>query len=167
MIPVCFILIILHAYVNKIAIYDSFVSGAKEGIITVFKIFPTLLGLMLSVAILRESGALNFISKIFLPLAKIIGYPCEAIPLTFMRLVSSSASTSLILDIFKNHGPDSFIGRFVSIMMSCTETIFYTISVYFMSVKITKIRYTLAGALISNFFGIISSLIITKIFFHY
>ena len=81
-----------------------------------------------------------------------------------MRLVSSSVSTSLLLDIFKKYGPDSFVGKLVSIMMYCTETIFYTISVYFMSVKIKKIRYTLKGALIANIIGIIASLFIAKIF---
>lgn len=79
-----------------------------------------------------------------------------------MRLVSSSASTGILLDVFKNYGPDSFIGRFVSVMMSCTETIVYTMSLYFMSIKIKQTRYTLAGALVANFVGVIASLLICK-----
>ena len=80
-----------------------------------------------------------------------------------MRLISSSASTGILLDTFKEFGADSFIGRFVSVMMSCTETIFYTMSVYFMSVGISKTRYTLAGALVANFAGIVASLWICNI----
>jgi spore maturation protein B len=95
-----------------------------------------------------------------------VGFPKEALPITFMRLISSAASTGLLLDIFKNFGPDSFVGRFVSVMMSCTETVFYTMSVYFMSVKITKTRYTLAGALIANLTGVAASIFITKAAFY-
>ena len=162
MIPLVFVSIILYGYSKKVDIYDTFVEGAMDGCKTVFQILPTLLGLMIAVGILRGSGALDILSTFLTPLANLVNYPVEAIPLTFMRLVSSSASTGLLLDIFKMHGPDSFIGRFVSVMMSCTETVFYTMSVYFMSVKITKTRYTLSGALLANFAGIIASLFITE-----
>ncbi len=163
--PLAFVGIILYGYSKNIDIYETFIEGAKDGVKTVFQIFPTLVGLMVAVGILRESGALDFFSKCVGPICMQFGFPKEAVPLTFMRLISSSASTGLLLDIFKKYGPDSFIGRLVSIMMSCTETVFYTISIYFMSVGIKKIRYTLKGALIANLFGIIASLYITKIFF--
>lgn len=163
--PLAFVGIILYGYSKKIDIYETFIEGAKEGMLTVVQIFPTLIGLMVAVGILRESGAMDFFSKLIAPVSQKIGLPKEAIPLTFMKLVSSSASTGLLLDIFKKYGPDSFIGRLVSIMMSCTETVFYTISIYFMSIGIKKIRYTLKGALIANLFGVIASLYITKIIF--
>ncbi len=99
------------------------------------------------------------------PLTEKIGFPTEAMPLTLMRLVSSAASRGLLLDIFKTYGPDSFTGRFVSIMMSSTETILYTMSIYFMSIKITKTRYTLAGALIANFSAVFMALIITRLLY--
>lgn len=162
MIPLVFVYIILYGYYKKIDIYNSFIDGAEKGFKTVFKILPTLIGLMVAVGVLRASGALDLLSNLISPITEKIGYPTEAVPLTFMRLVSSSASTGILLDIFKNYGPDSFIGRFVSVMMSSTETVFYTMSVYFMAVKITKTRYTLAGALISNLAGVIASLWITN-----
>jgi len=96
------------------------------------------------------------------PITDALGYPREAVPLTLMRLVSSSAATGLLLDIFKIHGPDSYIGRLVSVMMSCTETILYTMSIYFMSIKITKTRYTLTGALVANAAGVAASVFITQ-----
>lgn len=116
----------------------------------------------MAIGILRSSGVLEIIVNLSAPLAKACGFPEEAVPITLMRLISSSASTGILLDIFKNYGPDSFVGRFVSVMMSCTETIFYTMSVYFMSIKITKTRYTLGGALFANFAGIVSALILSK-----
>ena len=77
-------------------------------------------------------------------------------------MVSSSAATGLVLDIFKNYGTDSYIGILTSILMSCTETIFYTMSVYFMTVKVTKTRWTLAGALISTAAGIGASVFLAR-----
>lgn len=162
MIPLTIILIVLYGVLNKVPVFDTFISGARDGFQTVLHIMPTLIGLMIAVGILRASGALDLLASLVQPVAKFVGIPKEALPLTFMRLVSSSASTGLMKDIFKNYGPDSFIGRFVSIMMSSTETVFYTMSVYFLSVKITKTRYTLAGALITNFVGVIASIIITE-----
>ena len=81
-------------------------------------------------------------------------------PLIFIKMFSSSAAKGLVIDIFKNHGPDSLIGLTTSIMMSCTETIFYTMSVYFLAAKVTKTRYTLKGALLSTLAGIIASIIL-------
>lgn len=160
-IPCTFVGILLYGYTEKVPLYDTFIEGAKDGLKTVVQILPTIIGLMVAVGILRASGTLDLISDFVAPVTVKIGYPKEVVPLTFMRLVSSSASTGLLTDLFKTHGPDSFIGRYVSVMMSCTETVFYTMSVYFLSVKIAKTRYTLAGALIANLAGIIASIYIT------
>ncbi len=158
MIPLVFVYIIFYGYSKRINIYDSFVEGAKDGFKVVLDILPTLIGLMVAVGVLNASGTLELITKFIEPLASVVGYPAEVVPLTFMRLVSSSASTGLLLDLFKTYGPDSFTGRFVSVMMSCTETVFYTMCVYFMAIKISKTRYTLAGALVANIAGILTSL---------
>ncbi|GHU51561.1 spore maturation protein [Clostridia bacterium] len=164
-IPLTFIIIIGYGYLKKVNVYEVFIKGAEEGFKTVLGILPTLIGLMVAVGFLRVSGTLDLISNFLSPLCEVLGYPKEAVPLTFMRLVSSSAATGLLLDIFKNYGADSFLGRFVSIMMSSTETILYTMSVYFMCVKVTKTRYTLAGAFIANLAGILAALWITKLLF--
>ena len=160
-IPLTFAIIIIYGYSKNIKLFETFIEGAQEGLPIVLRILPTLIGLMVAVGILRASGALDILSHFLAPVADTVGYPVEAIPLTFMRLVSSAASSSMLIDIFKVHGPDSFVGRFVSVMMSSTETVFYTMSIYFLSVKITKTRYTLAGALFANFVGVITSLYIT------
>lgn len=165
MIPLVFVAIIVYGMLRKVKVYDSFIEGAKDGLSTVINILPTIVGLMVAVGILRASGALDALTALLAPICRLIGFPEDALPLTFMRIVSSSASTGLLLDIFKSHGPDSFVGRFVSVMMSSTETVFYTLSVYFLSVKITKTKYTLPGALIANFAGITASIFITEAVF--
>jgi spore maturation protein B len=164
-IPLTFAAILIYGYFKKVDLYDEFIEGAKDGMQTVVGIMPTLVGLMVAVGILRASGALDIFSEFISPITTRLGYPKEAVPLTFMRLVSSSASTGLLLDLFAKYGPDSYLGRFISIMMSCTETVFYTMSVYFMSVKITKTRYTLYGALLANLAGIVASLTLTNLLY--
>lgn len=163
--PLVTVYIIFYGYRKKIDIYEAFCEGAAKGMKLVATILPTLLGLMVAVGILEKSGLLELMCRLAAPFTEAVGFPTEALPLTLMRLVSSSAATGLLLDIFKQYTPDSFIGRFVSIMMCCTETVFYTISVYFMSVKIKKTRYTLAGALIANFAGVAASLWICRVCF--
>ena len=85
------------------------------------------------------------------------------VPLIFVRMFSSSAAIGLVIDIFKEYGTDSYLGMLTSIMMSCTETIFYTMSVYFMTAKVTKTRYTLTGALVATLVGIVASVILAGI----
>lgn len=121
------------------------------------QIMPTLVGLMVAVGVLRASGFLSFVGRLFEGVTDHIGFPSELVPLVFIKMFSSSAATGLVLDIFKTHGPDSYIGMITSIMMSCTETIFYTMSVYFLAAKVTKTKYTLTGALISTIAGIVAS----------
>lgn len=164
-VPLVMVAIIAYGYLNRIDIYSAFIEGAAEGLQTVVGILPTLVGLMVAVGILSGSGALRAFSDFIAPLTSLVQFPTEAVPLVFMRLVSSSASAGLILDIFKNFGPDSFLGRYVSIMMSCTETVFYTMAVYFMSVKITKTKHTLFCALVANFAGVLIALFVTMAVF--
>ena len=165
MIPLTIVAIILYGASKKIKVYDVFIDGAMDGMKITAKILPTLVGLMVAVGILRASGTLDLLTNLLAPVTNLVGFPQEALPLTIMRLVSSAAATGLQLDIYATYGPDSFIGRFVSVMMSSTETVFYTFSVYFMSVKITKTRYTLAGAIFANVVGVAASLIITIMVF--
>lgn len=161
MIPLVFVLIIGFGLLKDVKVYDTFIIGAKEGFKIVLQIMPTLIGLMVAVGILRASGFLDFLTDILTPITSKVKFPSELVPIALMRTISSSATTGLILDLFKTHGPDSLIGRMTSIMMGCTETVFYTLSVYFMTVKIKKTRYTLTGALLVSLAGIIASVIIT------
>ena len=160
-IPLTFASILMYGISKKVPVYDTFIEGAKDGFTTVLHIAPTIIGLMVAVGMVRASGFLDIMNYAISPFTDALGYPTEAVPLTLMRLISSAASTGLLLDLFERHGPDSFLGRFVSIMMSSTETVVYTMSIYFMSVKTTKTRFTLAGALLCNLVGIIASLFIT------
>lgn len=145
---------------KKVEVYDTFVKGAKDGFATVLKIMPTLIGLMVAVGVLRASGFLDFLAGLMQQFTGKIGFPGELVPLTLVKMFSSSAATGLLLDVFKEFGTDSYIGLIASISMSCTETIFYTMSVYFMAAKVTRTRYTLAGALFASLAGLAASVVL-------
>ena len=159
-IPVIIFYIVAYGIANHCNVYEDFIKGAKDGFHTVIQIMPTLIGLMVAVGVLRASGFLEFIGGLFSGITEYLRFSSELVTLIFIKMFSSSAATGLVLDIFKNHGPDSLIGLTTSIMMSCTETIFYTMSVYFLAAKVTKTRYTLKGALLSTLAGIIASIIL-------
>ena len=159
-IPLVIFYIVAYGLVNKCKVYEEFVKGAKDGLKTVVGILPTLIGLMAAVGILRASGFLDFLSDILGKFTSCIGFPGELVPLAVVKMFSSSAASGLLLDVYKEYGTDSFLGLTASIAMSCTETIFYTMSVYFLSVRVTKTRYTLAGALAATGAGLAASVVL-------
>lgn len=162
MIPFVVFYIVGIGIIQKNKVYDDFIEGAKDGLKTVASVMPTMVGLMIGVGVLSSSGFLNFFTKHIAKMILKIGLPPAVVPAMIVRMFSSSAATGLVLDVFKQFGTDSYEGLLSSIMMSSTETIFYTMSVYFMTAKVTKTRWTLAGALISTLAGIIASVIMTK-----
>ena len=161
-IPILIFYIVGTGLLQKQNIYEQLIQGAEDGFKTVIKIMPTLIGLMVAVGILRASGLLDAVSAFF---GKLIGekiIPGEIIPVFVVRLFSNSAATGLVLDLFKKYGTDSMLGTIASIMLSSTETVFYTMSIYFMSVKIKKTRWTLGGALLATAAGAAASIVIAQ-----
>ena len=161
-IPLLIFYIIGTGLLQKQNIYEQFIHGAEDGFRTVLKIMPTLIGLMVAVGILRASGLLDAVSGLF---EKLVGgdlIPGEIIPVFIVRLFSNSAATGLVLDIFEQYGTDSMLGTAASVMLSSTETVFYTMSVYFMSVKVKKTRWTLAGAMLATITGAVVSVVLAK-----
>lgn len=156
-VPAVILLVVAYGVSEKVKVYDEFIRGAKKGFYTVIKIMPTLIGLMVAVGILRASGFLEFLASLIGKMTDYIGFPSQLVPLSIVKMFSSSAATGLLLDLFKEYGTDSRIGLIASIMLSCTETIFYTMSVYFMAAKVKKTRYTLTGALLATLAGIVAS----------
>lgn len=157
MVPCVMVTIVCYGLFKKVNVFEAFIDGAKEGVHVVLSILPTLVGLLVAIGMLRASGGLDGIVRLISPFVSFSNFPSEAIPVALLRTFSSSASTGLIVDIFKNFGPDSFLGRLVSIMAGCTESIFYTLSVYFMSIQIKNTRYTVPVALIASLVAIIVS----------
>jgi spore maturation protein B len=161
MIPIVIFYIVGYGLLNHTDIFDEFIKGAAEGFQVVLGVLPTLIGLMLAIGILRASGFMEMFGGWIAPLAERVGFPTSLVPLTLIKLVSSSGATGLLLDIYKEYGTDSKEGFLASLLMCCSETVFYTISVYFIATgdkehpPVTKLSWTLAGALLSTFVGIV------------
>ncbi len=159
-IPLLLFYVVGYGLLSKTDIYKEFTEGARDGLRVTVGILPTLIGLMTGVGMLRASGFLELLSGFLKPVAKAVFFPAELVPLVVVKLFSSSAATGLVLDIFKEYGPDSYLGKVTSLICSSTETVFYTMSVYFMAVGVKKTRYTLAGALTATAAGVAVSTIL-------
>lgn len=162
MIPLILFYIVGFGLLMKRNIYEDFIEGAASGLKTVLRIVPTLIGLMTGVGILRASGFLDILGNVLGRILDRFGFPGELIPLSIVKMFSSSAATGLLLDVYKEFGTDSRNGLIASLLLSSTETIFYTMSVYFLAAKVTKTRYTLTGALLATLGGTIASVLLAN-----
>ena len=163
--PLVILIIILQGVKEKIPVFDIFLKGANEGIEISLKIFPTLIGLFVAIGMLKDSGILDFITRIITPILTLIKFPGEVVPLALLRPISGSASMAVATNIMQSNGVDSFIGILASIIMGSTETTLYTIAVYTSSVRIKKTRGVLIASLAGDLTGIIVSLLICKCIF--
>lgn len=162
MIPLVVLYVVGYGLLMKVNIFDAFIKGAEDGLRVVVGILPTLIGLLVAIGTLRASGTLEFVGMQIGKVTQYFFFPQELVPLVLVKMFSSSAATGLLLDLYKTYGVDSEIGVLASVLMSCSETIFYTMAVYFAAAKVKKTRYTLAGALFATFVGIVASVVLVR-----
>lgn len=162
-IPVLIVVILVLGAWKKVPVFDTFLEGAKEGLSTTLRILPVLVGIMLGIEVLKASGAMDMLVGLLQPIAGLFGIPKEILPMAILRPISGSASLGLLNQQLKEYGADSYIGKTLSVMMGSTETIFYTIAVYFGAIGVKKTRFTLWVALISGLTGLIASVIVCRI----
>jgi len=166
--PLLLLFIVMFALSKRVNVFDSFLVGAEDGVKVALHLIPTMVGLFVGIGVLRASGFLDWFAGIVSEVLSSIGIteellPGQLLPVIFTRPLSSSAATGLALDLFENYGPDSFIGLAASLILSCSETVVYTMSVYFGSVGVTKTRYTLAGGLLDTVIGVVLCLILANL----
>ena len=137
--------------------YDILSNGAREGFRMLRTIAPSLVVLLSAVGMLRESGALEVLSRLLSPALEFLGIPAETVLLLLVRPISGSAALAIGAELIAAHGPDSLIGRTAAVMLGSTETTFYTISVYFGAWGIQKTRYAVPAALIADFVGFLAA----------
>ena len=133
--------------------YDLLLQGAADGLRLLVHILPALVVLLTSVHMLRASGAVELLCRLFCPVFSLFGIPPETAMLVLIRPISGSAALAVGAQLMAEYGPDSQIGRTVAVMLGSTETTFYTISVYFGAAGIHKTRYTIPAALFADFVG--------------
>lgn len=161
-IPIIILIILSYGHLKGVKVYEAFIEGARDGLMITFNILPYIAAMLLAVGMLRNSGGLNFMLYVLRPMTNAAGIPEEVVPLIIMKPLSGSGALGILADILKRNGADSHEGILASIIMSSTETIFYTITVYFGSVGIKNIRHTLAAALIADVTGVAAAILVCR-----
>lgn len=165
-IPLVVIIIIIYGIYKKIDIFDTFIIGVKEGMKLSINLFPTIFAMIIAITMITDSGIINYICNLIKPLFIKIAFPTEVIPLAILRPISGSSSLVVLNDILTRYGTDTLIGRLASVMQCSTDTTIYIISMYFTSVGIKKIRYSLIVGLLADLLSVIISFIVVNIFFN-
>ncbi|MDF0535280.1 nucleoside recognition domain-containing protein [Shewanella sp. A32] len=159
---------VLIAVIRKVAVYDEFIEGAKSGFEQAIQLIPYLLAMLLAIAMLRASGALDYLLNGISGLVNMLGFDSrfvDALPTALMKPLSGSGARAMMLETMSHYGVDSFAGRLASVFQGSTETTFYVLAVYFGSVGIRNGRYALACGLLADFAGIVSAIIVCYWFY--
>jgi spore maturation protein B len=164
-IPIFILIIIFYGLFKKIDIYDSFLKGAKEGLITCFNIFPSILAMVFAVNIFLNSNFLSTAFSFLTPILNNFNLPLDIIPMALLRPISGTASLSIMNGIFQNYGPDSFVGLLASTIQGSTDTTIYVLALYFGSIRVTKIKHALYNGLFADLIGIIASFVVVSLLF--
>ena len=164
-IPIRVLVVIIYGSYKKVNVYDSFVSGAKEGLPMVCSMFFSLLAMIFGVNIFLNSGIIDYFFDFLKPFLMLVHIPAEVLPVAIMRPLSGSFGLALLNDLYKLYGPDSFISVLASVIQGSSDTTIYVITLYFGTIGIKKIRYALWVGLLTDLFMVLLSLIIVPLFF--
>ena len=161
-IPTVVVIILVYGMIKGKKVYEWFLDGVKDGLGVCIRIFPCLLAMIVAVQIFKNSNLLYLVNKAISPFSNFIGLPEEVVPLVLIKPISGSGAIGMFTEIVKTYGADTFIGLVASVIMGTTETIFYTISVYFGAANIKKIRHTLWAAIMADITAIIVAIIVVN-----
>ena len=165
LLPMMCILFIAVGVFKKVNVFDAFIKGAKNGLGSAVRVFPSVLALIFAVKLLRESGVIDVISYGVAPFLEMVGLPKEVLPMALLRPISGSGSSALLVDTFETYGPDSYIGMLASVICCSSETTFYTVAVYFGSINIKKSRHTITAAICADIAAVIFSILFVNLTF--
>ena len=160
--------IIIGGVWKKVSVFDAFIEGAKDGFNVVLKIIPYLVGLLVAIRVFRDSGALDYLTDGISYLIHLAGINTDfvpALPTAIMKPFSGSGARGLMIDAMKTYGPDSFVGKLACTFQGSADTTFYILALYFGSVGIKKVRYSVWAGIAADFIGVIAAIIIGYIFF--
>jgi spore maturation protein SpmA len=162
------IVFIVGAMRKKVNVYEAFIEGAKGGIQTSLTIIPYLVGMLVAISVIRNSGVLGFVvgglEWVFIQLGMTTEFT-PALPTALMKPLSGSGSKAMMIDAMQTYGVDSFVGRLACIFQGSADTTFYIVALYFGSVGIRKTRYAISCGLIADFAGIIAAICVAYLFF--
>lgn len=164
LVPIIVLIILIYGIYKKVDIFDTFLIGVKEGMKVSINLFPTIFTMIIAISVLTSSNIINYICTFFSSFFDSIGFPREVFPLAILRPISGSSSLALLSDILSRYGPDSFIGRVSSVMQGSTDTTIYIVGMYFGSIGIKKIKYSLIVGLLADLISVILSITMVGLF---
>lgn len=164
-IPLFVFFVVFYGFIKKVNLYDSFLEGAKEGLNISVNIFPNVLAMVFAINIFLDSNFVYEILRVFEGFLMKVNIPLDILPMAILRPISGTATLAIMNDIFMSYGPDSYAGRLASVLQGCTDTTIYVLALYFGSIGVKKIRYSLVVGLIADLIGITIAFILTAIFF--
>jgi len=156
------------AVLKKVNVFEAFIEGARNGVETSIKIIPYLVGMLVAISVVRNSGILGMIVNGFAWVFAALGLQTDfvgALPTALMKSLSGSGARAMMIDAINTYGVDSFVGRLASILQGASDTTFYIIALYFGSVGIRKTRYAVSYGLLADLVGIIAAIFVAYLFF--
>lgn len=156
------------AVMKKVNVFEAFIEGARGGIETSIKIIPYLVGMLVAISVVRNSGILGMIVNGFAWMFGALGLQTDfvgALPTALMKSLSGSGARAMMIDAINTYGVDSFVGRLASILQGASDTTFYIIALYFGSVGIRKTRYAVSYGLLADLIGIVAAILVAYLFF--
>jgi spore maturation protein B len=165
LIPLFILLAIVYAHFKGVHVFDTFVEGAREGFSTAVGLIPYLVAMLVAISLFRQSGAMDLMASLLMPVLGRFDIPPEILPLAVMRPVSGSSALAIMTEILQTRGPDSYLGRLASTMQGSTDTTLFVITVYFGSVGIRKARHALPVGLMADLAGFVAALAVCKLVF--
>jgi spore maturation protein SpmB len=165
---IIFVVILLGALYKKINIFDAFVEGAKGGFETAIRIIPYLVGMLVAISLLRNSGTFDMVISAMKTMFAAMGTDTrfvDGLPTALIKPLSGGGARGMMIDTMKTFGPDSFAGRLACILQGSSDTTFYVIAVYFGAVSIKNTRYAIGTMLLADLVGIITSIVLCYLFF--
>ena len=160
---------LIGALRKKVNVFDAFIDGAKGGIQTSLTIIPYLVGMLVAISVLRNSGIMGFIVSGFTWTFTQLGWNTDftpALPTALMKPISGSGARAMMIDAMQTYGVDSFVGRLAGIFQGATDTTFYIIALYFGSVGVKRVRYAITYGLIADLAGVLAAIWVSYLFFH-
>lgn len=163
-----FVLIVLGALYKKIDVFDAFIEGAKGGFDVAVRIIPFLVGMLVAISMLRNSGAFDVLINGFKTIFSVVGMDTrfvDGLPTALIKPFSGGGARGMMVDAMKTFGPDSFAGRLSCVLQGSSDTTFYVIAVYFGAISVRDTRYSIGAMLLADLVGIITSIILCYMFF--
>lgn len=165
-VAILILFLLLYAALRRVNVFQAFCDGAAQAIPLLKTILPTLAVFSAAMALFRASGAFDLLSSFLSPALSTLGVDPALVPLLVVRPFSGSAALAALTDVFSEYGPDSRVGLTASVLLGSSETIFYTLALYFGSVGIRKTRFAVPAALLSLFTSVITGLLFSSLFFN-